>query len=136
MFNKLRFPTLAILLLISVDSLWSCTRASVQQEPIPINLASHSPCFQGASAGFVRPRLTVGMTGRSISDNKLSIRKHPGDHSQVAGSLSTGDTFKVLAGPECKDSQVWWKVDNGQLQGWVAEADPATSKYWLEPSNE
>ncbi len=134
MFKKLRSPTWVILLIISAGSLSACTRASVQQEQI--TLASHSPCFQGASAGFVRPRLAVGMTGRSVSPNKLSIRNQPNVDSPIAGSLSPSDIFKVIEGPECKDSYVWWKVDNGQLQGWVTEADPATFKYWLEPSNQ
>ena len=133
MFKQLQSPILALLVLISANSLSGCTNAIAQQQQSA--LAASPACFQGASAGFVRPHLAVGMTGHSISKNNLSIRNQPGTDSQVTGSLSPGDTFKVVEGPKCLDSFVWWKVDNGKLQGWVAEADPATFKYWLEPNN-
>lgn len=135
MLKNLRFSTFALLLFISASSLSACTNASHRQEQSALAATPKSPCFQGASAGFVRPRLAVGLTGHSVVADNLPIRAQPGFKNQILGSLSPSDTFQVVDGPECKDSYVWWQIKNGQVQGWVGEADPATFKYLLAPNN-
>lgn len=134
MFKQLQSPTFALLLLISASSLSACTWAIAHQQQTALGEAK-SPCFQGASAGFVRPRLAVGMAGRSVATNNLKIYEQPGFNSQNTGALAPGDTFEVVDGPECKDSYVWWKIKKDQVQGWVGEAEPATFKYLLAPDN-
>ena len=123
MFKRLHLPALVLLLI-------SC------QPGQSVTAAPRFPCFHGASAGYVPPRLKTGQTGHSVATNNLSIHDQPGVNTQITGSLSPSDRFKVLEGPECKDSHVWWRVDNGGLQGWVAESDPATFKYWLKPGDQ
>ena len=118
MLKKLQSTSFALLLLLSV--------AGLKAPP-----ASAKQCFTGASAGYVRPRLGVGARGRSLTTVK--IRNQPGTNSQVLGTLRSGNTFKVIAGPQCTEGYVWWQVNNGSIIGWVAEADPATFRYWLEP---
>ncbi len=88
-------------------------------------------CGRGASAGYTIPRLQVGQNGRSLTT--LNVRQQSRTSSAIVGILAPNSRFKVVQGPQCTDSHVWWKVNTGQLQGWVAEGDPATFKYWLEP---
>jgi SH3-like domain-containing protein len=93
----------------------------------------YRPCFQGASAGYVRPRLTIGVKGYSLIKKNINIRYEPGIDSKIIGQLSPRKIFKVLDGPQCRDGFVWWKIDHGKIKGWVAEADPSTFVYWLKP---
>jgi hypothetical protein len=92
-------------------------------------------CFRGASAGYTIPRLKVGMTGHSVALVNLQVRKQPGIESQSVGSLAPRSNFKVLQGPQCVGNYVWWNVNTGRVQGWVAEGDPVTLKYWLAPNS-
>jgi hypothetical protein len=101
-------------------------------QPANIVNATPKPCFQGASGGYVRPRLKVGSTGRSISSVRLNIRSQPGSN-KILGKLYNKNTFKVIDGPECLNSHVWWKIQKGNIKGWVGEANPANFNYWLEP---
>ena len=125
MFKKLQTSLFALWLLISAIGLQVQTAVAIPS----------GACFQGASGGYVRPRLKVGIQGHSVTTSNLKIHQSPGLSSRITGSLSPRSTFTVVAGPECVESHVWWKVDNGQIIGWVAEADPATFKYWLAPNN-
>jgi hypothetical protein len=90
-------------------------------------------CSGKTSAGYTIPRLRVGLAGYAVV--RANVRKQPGVESKPVGFLEPYiNKFKVLQGPECVGNYVWWKVKvNEQLQGWVAEADPSTSNYWLEP---
>ncbi|HEY9890348.1 MAG TPA: SH3 domain-containing protein [Candidatus Sericytochromatia bacterium] len=89
-------------------------------------------CHRGASAGYTIERLKVGMTGHSLVN--IRLRQQPGVASPSLTTLSPGNNFEVVEGPKCVNSYVWWKVNTGKVQGWVAEADPATFKYWLAPN--
>ncbi len=91
-------------------------------------------CFRGASAGYTIPRLKVGMRGHSVATVNLRLRRQPRIESQSVGFLTPRSSFEVLEGPECVGNYVWWKVNNGQVEGWVAEGDPVTFKYWLAPN--
>ncbi len=93
----------------------------------------YKPCFQGASAGYVRPRLKIGIKGYSLINKNINIRYEPGIDSRIIAQLSPGKIFKVLDGPQCRDGFVWWKINYGKTTGWVAEADPSTFIYWLKP---
>jgi hypothetical protein len=122
MFKKLKTTSFSLLLISAIA------------QPIQSVDAAPKPCFQGASAGYVRPRLKVGVTGRSVATVNHNIRSQPGTNTRVTGSLAPRSTFKVVDGPLCTNGYVWWKVNKNGTQGWVAEADPATFKYWLAPN--
>lgn len=92
-------------------------------------------CFQGASAGYLPPRLQVKKTGYSIHVGNLNIRKQPSLQSQIVGALAPGGKFTVVQGPSCSDSYVWWYVNTGKVQGWVAEGEPSSFVYWLAPNS-
>ena len=125
----MKFPQLqslkfgAFLLILSVIQYPQIVKAEYQ----------YKPCFQGASAGYVRPRLTIGIKGYSLIKKNINIRYEPGIDSKIIGQLSPRKIFKVLDGPQCRDGFVWWKIHTGKTTGWVAEADPSTFVYWLKP---
>lgn len=62
-----------------------------------------------------------------------NLRAAPGLDAGVIGQLSPGQQFRVLEEPQCADGYLWWHVALEDLQGWTAEGDPATERYWLEP---
>jgi hypothetical protein len=94
-----------------------------------------SNCFQGASAGYLPARLQVNQRGHSIHVGNLNLRQRPGLQGRIVGTLPPGGRFTVLDGPFCSDNYVWWKVNTGRTQGWVAEGEPSSFVYWLTPDN-
>ncbi|MBD2100194.1 SH3 domain-containing protein [Leptolyngbya sp. FACHB-261] len=90
-------------------------------------------CSRGTSAGYLPPRLQVGQSGSSVHVGNLNLRQQPGVQGRVVGVLAPGNTFRVLEGPACAGNYVWWKVNTGRTQGWVAEGEPASAVYWLVP---
>lgn len=115
------------------QSVEACNKTRLQTLITQMTVVDDSrTCSRSASAGYTIPRLQVGMTGRSVTRVNLRVRQQPGIESQTVGSLTPGSNFRVLEGPACVGNYVWWKVNAGRVQGWVAEADPATSTYWLE----
>lgn len=88
-------------------------------------------CPSGASTTYLTPRLQVGNTGYSAHVGNLQIRQQPGIQGRNIGSLAPGDTFTVLEGPACVGTYVWWKLNTGRVQGWVAEGESSSSVYWL-----
>lgn len=92
-----------------------------------------SNCSQGASAGYLPSRLQVGTRGHSVHVGNLNMRQRPGLQSRIVGTLAPGGEFTVQQGPSCQDSYVWWKVNTGRTQGWVAEGEPSSMVYWLVP---
>lgn len=108
------------------------TRPAVSQTVAAIPAAQS--CSRGASAGYLTPRLQVGAGGRSVHVGNLNIRVSPGTGSRSIGSISPGDTFAVLEGSACVGNYVWWKLNVRGVQGWVAEGEPSSFVYWLEPT--
>ena len=114
-----------------------CGRTRLQTLIVQMKLADSNnrpSCSRGASAGYTIPRLKVGMRGHSVATVNLRVRQQPGIRSQSVGFLAPRSNFEVLDGPECVGNYVWWKIKNAQVEGWVAEGDPVTFKYWLAPN--
>jgi len=61
------------------------------------------------------------------------VRIGPGKNNPAKGLAQPGSVMKVIDGPKCKDSQVWWKMDLkfSDLTGWISEGD--NQGYWLAP---
>lgn len=81
----------------------------------------------GASA----PRLTVGGTGVVLPGAPNNIRSAPSKTAEVVGQIPGGDAFRVLAGPQCADGIVWWKVEYKAVDGWTAES--GGGDYFVAP---
>ncbi|MEQ8676494.1 MAG: hypothetical protein RLP44_22150 [Aggregatilineales bacterium] len=95
------------------------------------------------------PHLTIGELGRVLSDNAVNIRAEPRTDIQRLGFLRGGSSFTVLDGPVCAEGYVWWQVeytpneydtaefgDVETIIGWMAEGDPTSGDFWLEPRGE
>ena len=69
------------------------------------------------------PHLIAGGTGdvRYTDGEPLNVRAEPGRAGSVIGSLSEGERFNVIGESTCKDGIVWWQVQAGDLNGWVAQ---------------
>jgi hypothetical protein len=73
----------------------------------------------------------VGELGRVTPGNSNNVRAEPKKTGKLLGKIPGGDSFEVLAGPECADGLNWWQVRYGDVEGWTVEA--AGLDYWLEP---
>lgn len=88
-------------------------------------------------------RLAAGERGRVTVEHTVNLRGDPSTTNARLGVLSPGTTFDVLSGPVCAGGYLWWEVEadravteNGltlDVRGYVAEGDPASGTYWLEP---
>ena len=86
------------------------------------------------SCGGLPTRLLPYMVGRVTPGDPNTLRTLPsvGGSSLVVGQIPGGDTFQVMAGPQCdSQSRIWWQVDYRGTIGWTAEGEGST--YWLEP---
>ena len=102
-----------------------------------------------ATCTDTEPRLTIGELGRVLSDNAVNIRAEPRTDIQRLGFLRGGSSFTVLDGPVCAEGYIWWQVeytpndydtaefsDVETVTGWMAEGDPTSGDFWLEPRGE
>ncbi len=79
----------------------------------------------------------VGRAGYVCNNFKVLMRSKPSLRARVIGSIASYTQFKVVEGPECGESRVWWKIQlwyrkgyNGML-GWVPEASPEGEEVYL-----
>ena len=84
-------------------------------------------------SGAPPPRLIINERGRVLDDDPrpLNVRSGPGTDYRIFGRLEIQDVFWVVDGPLCGDNYVWFKVQRGILEGWIAEGD--FSSYYVEP---
>lgn len=73
------------------------------------------------------PTLVVGEVARVTPGNGNRIRQEPLTSSAQLGRIPGGESFMVLAGPQCGEGYTWWQVDYDGIVGWTA--DDGT---WLE----
>lgn len=110
---------------------------------ISVNVAAQE---DDITCSELEPRLIVDEIGRVLSDTAVNIRAEPRTDLARLGFLRGGSSFTVLDGPRCNDGYVWWQVEYdvragdspefGDLEtvtGWMAEGDPDSGEYWLEP---
>ena len=78
-------------------------------------------------------RMIVGEHGRVLDDDPrpLNVRMAAGTDNRVLGQLQIREVFMVLDGPQCAGDYVWYFIQRGDLQGWVAEGDFAL--YYIAP---
>ncbi len=93
----------------------------------PLALAQDDPC-----AGLPPSRLEVGGVGRSILGIPLNVRAQPATEAEQIGEIAPGGTFTVLEGPVCASGVRRWRVESGDLVGWVAES--VAQDYYVEPA--
>jgi hypothetical protein len=85
-------------------------------------------------AGFSPTRLLAGIKTARVTEGGSAnrLRSEPSSDGKLVGTAEPGITLdRVLAGPACKDGDVWWLVESGGARGWTIEA--RGSDYYLEP---
>lgn len=76
-------------------------------------------------------RLRIGGHAQMVDATPSNLRFSPDE--DATGKIFTGETVRVLEGPECYNGYVWWNVHDltSGLVGWMAEGNQ--EGYWLEP---
>ena len=103
-------------------------KSAVSSAPSPDSVTV--PCVNGPPT-----RLRVGAFAYVNPDPPLpnNLRSNAGKDNSLIGEIGPGQAMKILEGPQCADSWVWWKVSTleSELVGWTAEGDQ--QNYWLIP---
>ena len=106
---------------------------SVTTAPTAVIVAATITCD-----GFNKPtRLNVGMAGRVLPDQNNLVNSKPArpsidPSSQNLGTIPAGGQFKIVDGPVCAESIIWWLVTYRDLRGWTGEGEGVN--YWVEPA--
>ena len=141
--------TLRYLAIICIFLLAACQTASVNT-PVPSRaVATATPTFS--------PRMTINpaLPTRTIAallrcdtavtqklilferarvtfnGERLRLRRGPSTSYEMIVNLQPGDTFLVVDGPSCSEGYSWYRIEFGDLTGWVAEGD--IEQYFAEP---
>lgn len=69
----------------------------------------------------------VGMSIKvfGTENEGLNIRQKPGTDSPVVYLAQEGEVYKIIEGPELKDSLIWWNISqmpNGNKTGWAVQS--------------
>lgn len=88
---------------------------------------------QSQSCGNLTPTLVVGQKGRVTPGPHNNVRSQTSRSSSLVGEIDGGEQFDVLEGPECTNGYVWWRVNDGNIEGWTPEYQLDGTTYWLEP---
>ncbi len=72
------------------------------------------------------------------NDNCLAMRSSPGINPASPGDnilrrLCDGTVVSILDGPTNDGTYLWWFVNDGQGEGWVAEGRVAGGEKWISP---
>ncbi|MCZ7541609.1 MAG: SH3 domain-containing protein [Anaerolineae bacterium] len=106
--------------------------------PSPTPRPTLSPTPTGPALCNQMPfRMKEGEGGRTTLYPRLdtNVRSAPGTSSPSLRKIPPGQTFEVIAGPECAGSIAWWEIKvydrSGLWTGWIGEGQNGT--YWIEP---
>lgn len=116
------------------DTKFSQGTTAPQPTPLPTTEADFTcpPDF----AGYMPPRLSLGAATAAVEEGGLPnrLRTAPSINSDFAGEIQPGRTLdRVINGPACSDSYVWWLVEIDGVTGWTAESDSVRNEYFLTP---
>lgn len=82
--------------------------------------------------GAVAPHLILQERARvTFNGERLRLRRGPNTSYEMIANLEPGDTFMVMDGPTCSEGYSWYRVQFGDITGWVAEGD--IEQYFAEP---
>ena len=105
----------------------SLLEPTIVPSPTP-RIVLSKPCPDAATS-----RLKIGDLAYVTKDPPLAnrVRQEPNTDAEVLGYITPGGSMEIIAGPECANGWVWWRVKNADLEGWTPEGDQET--YWLVP---
>ena len=83
--------------------------------------------------GVMPARLFVGVTGFvTFSDGRpLNVRTEPALAAAQVAQLDEGARFDVVDGEVCADAIRWWRIESGDVNGWIAEGQDG--EYFVAP---
>lgn len=98
-----------------------------------LSLFVTSTSAQDACGSALPPRLETGEQGLvDVADGFfLNLRVNPGAEGEEMLRLAKGEIFDVVEGPQCVDGSYWWRVQQFDLSGWIAES--AGNDYLVQP---
>lgn len=76
-------------------------------------------------------RLQIAEEARVTPGAANRIRSESHTSSEQIGQIPAGDVVTLLAGPQCVDSFLWWRINYEGTEGWTVEA--SNTDYFLEP---
>jgi uncharacterized protein YgiM (DUF1202 family) len=127
----------ALVMLAALAVAWMETAPSIAAQaprtPAPTYIMPTLPPSPTPICGLApRNRLIVRERARvSIEDPRpLNIRAGAGTSFDVIGQIPTRGIFYVLEGPRCSQRYSWYRVEYGELTGWIAEGDDTA--YFVE----
>jgi WD40 repeat protein len=75
-------------------------------------------------------RLVVNAQARAAADIAAPVMwSAPNTSSAVIGEVAPGDVVDVLDGPQCGESQAWWRIEYASMVGWVSEGTDDTYAF-------
>ncbi|GEM_PF-4827661 len=108
--------------------------------PIPANTALEVYACPSGFVGYLVPRIKTGTSTARVGVGGIpnTLRSQPVANDAVGqrlGTIQPSRTIdRVIQGPACSGSVVWWFVEIDGRQGWTAESNAAESEYYLEPT--
>lgn len=141
----LRLAPLALVLLVAFGgSLWLLGRSRVTPEepvvaaipsPLPTRAIPPTPTTAPTAtlAPTTAPALGIGGRARiaNLGGAPLRARETPG-LSPIVARIPEGSEVTIREGPVEADGYTWWRVEAGEISGWVAERSPEGTPF-LEP---
>ncbi|NPV55800.1 MAG: protein kinase [Anaerolineae bacterium] len=122
----------------------SATAAAPTRTPTKARTLTPTPVFTATAtaqptwypcADAPPSQLNVGMRAHVSLDPALAnnVRASAGKSFQLLGKIQPGETVRIVNGPDCADTWVWWRIrsESSGLEGWTAEGD--FEDHWLVP---
>lgn len=80
-----------------------------------------------------RCRSRTSLDVNDLASVTMTVNLRPSPSTDVArlGRASPGDQLRIISGPHCTDSYIWWEVRYDSREAWIAEGDG--SQVWLVP---
>jgi hypothetical protein len=77
-------------------------------------------------------RLSIGDEGIVTPGEArpINVRADSRANARRVGVLEVGDRFDVLEGPQCSGGAWWYRINAGELEGWILEG---RDEYYIEP---
>ncbi len=93
-----------------------------------------TPVGRQVCTDAMNSRLNTGMSGQVRTTGlAVNVRSAAGTGNSTIGRLSPGQAFRVVGGPECANSIVWWEITSDTFNGWIGEGQYGV--YWVEPTS-
>ncbi|HEX3053422.1 MAG TPA: SH3 domain-containing protein [Aggregatilineaceae bacterium] len=110
------------------------TPAADGTDGVEDNTTVATPVGRQVCTDAMNSRLNTGMSGQVRTTGlAVNVRSAAGTGNSTIGRLTPGQAFRVVGGPECANSIVWWEITSDTFNGWIGEGQYGV--YWVEPTS-